>query len=131
MWHELRTPLNAIVGFTDVSLGPMEEPLSDEASEHMTIVRTSGKHLRATIDDILALSALESGQFRLCREELDVVQVSSDVVTESVLAADQKSIYLEPTDLSPRPVLAFVDRRRLRQIIQNVVSNAVKFTSQG
>jgi signal transduction histidine kinase len=53
------------------------------------------------------------------------------VVTESVLAADQKGIYLELTELSPRPIVAFVDRRRLRQIIQNVVSNAVKFTLQG
>jgi signal transduction histidine kinase len=97
----------------------------------LTIVRTSGNHLRALIDDILALSALESGQFRLSREELDVAQVATDVVTESVLAADQKGIYLELTELSPRPIVAFVDRRRLRQIIQNVVSNAVKFTTRG
>ena len=129
--HELRTPLNAILGFTDVLLSEMDGPLSDEVRENLTIVRTSGNHLRALIDDILALSALESGQFRLSREELDVAQVATDVVTESVLAADQKSIYLELAELSPRPILAFVDRRRLRQIIQNVVSNAVKFTAQG
>ena len=129
--HELRTPLNAILGFTDVLLSEMEGPISDDVRENLTIVRTSGNHLRALIDDILALSALESGQFRLSREELDVVQVATDVVTESVLAADQKGIYLELTELSPRPIVAFVDRRRLRQIIQNVVSNAVKFTTQG
>jgi len=129
--HELRTPLNAILGFTDVLLSELDGPLSEEARENLTIVRTSGNHLRALIDDILALSALESGQFRLSREELDVAQVASDVVTESVLAADQKGIYLELTELSDKPILAYVDRRRLRQIIQNVVSNAVKFTTQG
>jgi signal transduction histidine kinase len=102
--HELRTQLNAILGFTDVLLAEVEGPISDDVRENLTIVRTSGNHLRALIDDILALSALESGQFRLSREELDVVQVATDVVTESVLAADQKGIYLELTELSPRPI---------------------------
>lgn len=129
--HELRTPLNSILGFTDVLLSEIDGPLSPDARENLSIVRQSGNHLRGLIDDILALSALESGQFRLSREELDVTLVAQDVVTESVVTADQKGIYLELVELADGPVTAFVDRRRLRQIIQNVVSNAVKFTVQG
>ncbi len=129
--HELRTPLNAILGFTDVLLSGVDGPLSEDARENLTVVRTSGEHLRSLIDDILALSALESGQFRLSREELDVVSVAQDVVTEARVTADSKGIYLDLVELSGSPLSAYVDRRRVRQILQNLISNAVKFTSQG
>lgn len=129
--HELRTPLNAILGFADVLLSGVDGPLSADSRENLTIVRTSGEHLRSLIDDILALSALESGQFRLSREELNVTSVAQDVVTEARVTADQKEIYLELAELSEGPMTAYADRRRLRQILQNLISNAVKFTSKG
>ncbi len=128
--HELRTPLNAILGFADVLLHEIDGPLSSDARENLTIVRTSGEHLRSLIDDILALSALESGEFRLSREELDIYQTAQDVVTEARLAAMQKGIavLLHP----PRgATIAAADRRRVRQILGNVIGNAVKFTSEG
>ncbi len=128
--HELRTPLNAILGFTDVLLSEIDGPLTEDARENLTIVRTSGEHLRSLIDDILALSALESGQFRLSREELDVGGVASDVVTEASVTAKQKGLLLELVE-PPEPVIASADRRRVRQILQNLISNAVKFTSRG
>jgi signal transduction histidine kinase len=131
--HELRTPLNAILGFTDVLLSEIDGPLSEDARENLTIVRTSGEHLRSLIDDILALSALESGQFRLSREQLDVSSVAADVVAELNVTARQKGIRLELARPSEKPaeVMAHVDRRRVRQILQNLVSNAVKFTQVG
>lgn len=128
--HELRTPLNAILGFADVLLHEIDGPLSEDARENLTIVRTSGEHLRALIDDILALSALESGEFRLSRETLDIHQVVQDVVTEARLAANQKGIAV----LLPAPsgnTVASADRRRVRQILGNVIGNAVKFTNKG
>jgi signal transduction histidine kinase len=130
--HELRTPLNAILGFADVLLDEIDGPLSGEARENLTVVRTSGEHLRSLIDDILALSALESGEFRLSREQLDLSEVAAEVVTEARVTAEQKNLTIQldvPT--TPGSTVAYADRRRMRQVFGNVISNAVKFTSQG
>lgn len=128
--HELRTPLNAILGFADVLLHEIDGPLSADSRENLTIVRASGEHLRSLIDDILVLSALESGEFRLSREDLDVYQVAQDVVTEARLAASQKGIAVI-LHRAESPTLASADRRRVRQILGNVIGNAVKFTNTG
>ncbi len=130
--HELRTPLNAILGFADVLLDEIDGPLSEEARENLTIVRTSGEHLRSLIDDILALSALESGAFRLSREQLELSSVARDVVTEARVTAEQKGVQISlECPAGDESTSAFADRRRMRQIFQNVVSNAVKFTNSG
>lgn len=130
--HELRTPLNAILGFADVLLNEIDGPLSSEAHENLTVVRTSGEHLRSLIDDILALSALESGEFRLSREQFDLREVAEDVVTEARVTAHGKglSIHLK-VEGAPGSTTAYADRRRIRQIFTNLISNAVKFTSYG
>ena len=130
--HELRTPLNAILGFADVLLSEIDGPLSDEARENLTIVRTSGEHLRALIDDILVLSALESGEFRLSPERLDIFQVAQDVITEARVTAAQKGLSIElHRDEGQGATEAQADRRRMRQVLGNVVNNAVKFTTYG
>jgi len=126
--HELRTPLNAILGFTDVLLAEVDGPLTSEAHENLTIVHTSGRHLASLIDDILDLSALESGQLKLTRTYLDVLQVVETVVREIQVTATQKGLALRLDGVrSP----AWADPRRLRQILNNVIGNAVKFTHEG
>ncbi len=130
--HELRTPLNAILGFADVLLHEIDGPLSDEARENLTIVRTSGEHLRSLIDDILALSALESGEFRLSREQFELREVAEDVVTEAQVTAKGKGLSISLEVEGPAGcTTAYADRRRIRQVFTNLISNAVKFTSQG
>jgi signal transduction histidine kinase len=126
--HELRTPLNAILGFADVLLAEVDGPLDPDARENLQVIRSSGEHLRALIDDILDLSALESGELRLSSREIDVLPIAQEVVREAGVAAGAKGLRLE---LVGSPALAFADPRRVRQIIGNVVGNAVKFTSQG
>jgi signal transduction histidine kinase len=126
--HELRTPLNAILGFADVLLAEVDGPLSEDARESLSVIRSSGEHLRALIDDILDLSALESGELRLSSREIDVYPIAQEVVREAGVAASAKGLKL---DLAGKPALAFADPRRVRQIIGNVVGNAIKFTSQG
>jgi len=126
--HELRTPLNAILGFTDVLLSEVDGPLSEDATENLSVVRNSGQHLRALIDDILDLSALESGELRLNCKMIDVLSIGQEVVREARIAAEAKS--LEITVLGNR-AMAFADGRRVRQIIGNIVGNAIKFTSKG
>lgn len=130
--HELRTPLNAILGFADVLLDEIDGPLSSEARENLTVVRTSGEHLRSLIDDILALSALESGEFRLSREQFDLREVAEDVVTEARVTAEGKGLSIRlDVEGPPGSTAAYADRRRVRQIFTNLISNAVKFTNTG
>jgi signal transduction histidine kinase len=126
--HELRTPLNAILGFTDVLLAEVDGPLTEDARENLSVIRGSGAHLRALIDDILDLSALESGELRLSSRAVDVYPIAQEVVREAGLAASAKGLTLE---LFGKPAFAFADPRRVRQVIGNVVGNAIKFTSQG
>ena len=126
--HELRTPLNAILGFTDVLLSEVDGPLSADARENLAIVRSSGEHLRALIADILDLSALESGEMRLDCRVIDVLPIATEVVREAEVTAHAKRLHLE---ISGKPATAWADARRLRQIIGNLVGNAVKFTEKG
>lgn len=126
--HELRTPLNAILGFTDVLLSEVDGPLTDEARDNLTVVRQSGQHLRSLIDDILDLSALESGELRLSRRDVDVYAIAEDVVRELRVTAEGKALMMR---LSGRQAYAFADPRRVRQVLSNLASNAVKFTNSG
>ena len=126
--HELRTPLNAILGFTEVLLSEVDGPLRTEARENLEIVRASGRHLASLIDDILELSALESGELRLSRLQVDVYEIAEEVVREAAIAAQSKPLVVQ---LEGTSALAWADARRVRQILGNVVGNAVKFTSAG
>lgn len=127
--HELRTPLNAILGFTDVLLSEVDGPLDTDTRENLEVVRTSGAHLRGLIDDILELSALESGQLKLSRSAVDVRSVAEDVVREAVVRLEGKPITLSVRGVAP--LMAHVDERRVWQILSNLVGNAIKFTERG
>lgn len=126
--HELRTPLNAILGFADVLLAEVDGPLSADARENLEVVRGSGQHLRELIDDILELSALESGELELSCQEVEVLPIAEDAVREARINAQDKPLEVR---LEGASVSAFGDARRIRQILANVVGNAVKFTSEG
>jgi signal transduction histidine kinase len=127
--HELRTPLNAILGFAHVLESEVDGPLSDEARESLEIIRTSGEHLRQLIDDILELSALETGTLQLSRSPIDVHQVAEEVVREATATVANKPLTLEVEGTNG--LYAFSDKRRVRQILTNLVSNATKFTTRG
>ncbi len=126
--HELRTPLNAILGFTEVLLSEVDGPLAPDARENLNVVRSSGEHLRDLIDDILDLSALESGELRLSLSEVDVHRIAQDVVREAQVQAHAKGLSL---GLTGGPARGYADARRVRQMIGNLVSNAVKYTEHG
>jgi signal transduction histidine kinase len=126
--HELRTPLNAILGFSDILLSEADGPLSKDARENLEIVRTSGRHLASLIDDILDLSALESGQLRLTRAHVDVFAIAESVVREAQVTAQAKGLEVR---LAGKIATAWADPRRVRQMLSNVIGNAVKFTSTG
>jgi signal transduction histidine kinase len=126
--HELRTPLNAILGFADVLLSEVDGPLSPDARENITVVRASGDHLSSLISDVLDLSALESGELRLSLGDVDVYAVAESVVREAQVNAQWKPLVVL---LQGEHAVAWADPLRVRQILGNVVSNAVKFTNEG
>lgn len=128
--HELRSPLNAILGFADVLLSEVDGPLVGEAREEVAIIKQSGLHLLGLINDILELSAIASGQLRLTRSEVDLGPIADEVVREATGLRGGKPVELRVQRLGERCV-AFADPRRVRQILGNLVGNAVKFTPAG
>ncbi|HLK40765.1 MAG TPA: HAMP domain-containing sensor histidine kinase [Polyangiaceae bacterium] len=127
--HELRSPLNAILGFADVLMAEVDGPLSDEAREEVEQIRGSGKHLLDLINDILELSALESGQLRLAQTRVDLGAVAGEVVREAagLVGARPVDVRIE----GEAGVYARGDPKRVRQVLTNLVGNAVKFTQRG
>ncbi|HEV3191831.1 MAG TPA: HAMP domain-containing sensor histidine kinase [Polyangiaceae bacterium] len=127
--HELRSPLNAILGFADILMSEVDGPLSPEAREEVEQIRASGKHLLDLINDILELSALEGGQLRLSRTRVDLCAVTRDVVREAagLLGTRQVAVRVQ----GEAPVWARADAKRVRQILTNLVGNAIKFTERG
>ncbi len=128
--HELRSPLNAILGFADVLLSEVDGPLQAEAREEVAIIKQSGLHLLGLINDILELSAIASGQLQLTRAMVDLRPIVDEVVREAVGARGDKSLELRVVAIEPR-AMAYADARRIRQVLQNLVGNAVKFTPSG
>jgi signal transduction histidine kinase len=127
--HELRTPLNAVLGFTDVLLSDADGPLDSGTREDLDVIRTSAGHLRSLIDDILELSMLESGELELSKRPVDVFEITEQVVREARPMAAAKQLRIELS--GHHGLVANADPRRLRQILDNIIGNAVKFTARG
>ena len=127
--HELRTPLNGILGFADVLLSEVEGPLDEATKEELGVIRTSASHLRSLIDDILELSALESGGLKLRFHPVDVFAAVEEVMREQRPIAAEKKLAFDLQGV--KGAVALADAQRLRQILGNIVGNAVKFTNRG
>jgi signal transduction histidine kinase len=127
--HELRTPLNAILGFAHLLESEGDAPLAPDAAEALAMIRSSGEHLKALIDDILDLSAAETGQLRLSRNVVEVCAVAEEVVREAraMVGTRDVAVLFERDEAA----LAWADSRRLRQVLGNLVSNALKATAAG
>ncbi|WP_394826257.1 sensor histidine kinase [Pendulispora albinea] len=127
--HELRSPLNAILGFADILVQGVDGPLSPDALEEVEQIRASGAHLLELINDILEFSALESGQLRLSRDPVDLVLLASEVLREAAGILQGRPIVVGREGASRLVIEA--DPKRVRQILTNLVANAIKFTQKG
>jgi signal transduction histidine kinase len=130
MSHELRTPLNAIIGFSDVLLAEMFGTVNAKQREYLGDIRGSGAHQLSLINDILDLSKVEAGRLEL---ELGPVSVSEIIATGVSLLrerATNHSIALE-SEIQPDLPLINADARKLKQVVLNLLTNAVKFTPAG
>lgn len=130
MSHEIRTPMNAILGFTDwLRRGLAEDPA--EQQEYLSTIHASGSHLMSLINDILDLSKIEAGKMELSHEKCSPFAVVDDVAKILRGRAQEKEIKLDIVYPSALPAQITTDDVRVRQVITNLVGNAIKFTSEG
>ena len=129
MSHELRTPLNAILGFTQ--LIHYHETLSPKQRDRLNIINRSGEHLLSLINDILETSRIEAGQLQLNESCFDLHQLIASVRDMLTLRATNKALLLNIVQDPQVPQYVWGDESKLKQIVINLVGNAIKFTEQG
>ncbi len=129
MSHEIRTPLTAILGFADVLTGPYCD--QDERIANATTIRRNSEHLLAVINDLLDYSKIESGKFTIEKLSCSPFQLVEEAIEMLHVRAKEKDIKLEVQYDLPLPESIQADPVRLKQIILNLVGNAVKFTHAG
>lgn len=129
MSHELRTPLNSILGFTGMLLMGLTGELNDEQKKQLTMVKKSATHLLNLINDILDISKIEAGKVTLSIEEFQLDILIEEVKDSFYTQLAAKNLAFIP-DI-PKGIKLVSDMRRIKQILINLVSNAVKFTDQG
>ncbi|MGC2467809.1 MAG: CHASE3 domain-containing protein [Candidatus Acidiferrum sp.] len=129
MSHELRTPLNAVLGFSDLLADERYGPLNDRQQRYVSHIHTGGKHLLKLISDILDLSKIEAGKMELTRENVSIASAFGEVLSALQPLADKKSQALLQKVETGLQVQA--DAMRFKQVLTNLVGNAIKFTPEG
>jgi signal transduction histidine kinase len=128
--HELRTPINAVIGYVDLLNDELDGPITAQQRNHLLRMRASGRHLFGLVDDLLGYARIEAGEEIVHADSF----VVSDVVEQTLILirplAEHKGLSLRVSGLDALVTL-HTDRRKVCQILTNVLANAVKFTSEG
>ncbi len=130
MSHELRTPLNSIIGFSGILLDGLDGETSSEQKKDLLRIHNSGEHLLRIINDVLDLSKIEANRMDLTKEKVDLYELCLECISTVEAAAQGKKIKITSDIPLELPTLC-TDRTKLKQVILNVLDNAVKFTDNG
>lgn len=130
MSHEFRTPLTSILGFADLLLMNQENALSEKQRKHLELIQKSGNHLLQLVNDLLATAKIESGNLILNVETVNCETVLTEIYEELKPLADKKGLSMS-LSLPQEPVFIQTDFRALKQILINLLNNAIKFTDVG
>jgi signal transduction histidine kinase len=130
MSHELRTPLNAVIGFTGTLLMELPGPITPEQRKQLETIKGSARHQLSLINDLLDLAKIESGRFTLKLEPVDCAKVVREVAETLRPMAEGKALDLH-VDLPNGATTVQADNRALKQILINLLNNAIKFTDKG
>jgi signal transduction histidine kinase len=130
MSHELRTPLNAIIGFSEVLVDRMFGELNDKQDEYLKDIYASGQHLLSLINDILDLSKIEAGRMELEAADFDLPSAIDNALTLVRERATRRGITLGRT-IDEQLGMVRGDERKVKQVLLNLLSNALKFTPEG
>lgn len=129
MSHELRTPLNGILGYAQILLH--DKMLSDKYKESISVMFRCGEHLLTLINDVLDLAKVEAGRIELYPTDFNLEHFLHGIVELFTMRTEQKGISFLYEQLSPLPEAVHADEKRLRQVLINLLGNAVKFTQTG
>jgi signal transduction histidine kinase/DNA-binding response OmpR family regulator/purine-cytosine permease-like protein len=127
--HELRTPLNSVMGYAQLLEGAEDIPLARRDS--IKVMRSSSEHLTDLIEGLVDMSKIEAGRLDLHRNEVDLIGMMEQLVFMFQIQAKAKNLELKFTHQKRLPEHVVADNKRLRQVIINLISNAIKFTQQG
>jgi signal transduction histidine kinase len=130
MSHELRTPLNAVIGFSEVLAEGMFGDLNDKQAEYLQDILESGRHLLSLINDILDLSKIEAGRMELERSDFDLPSAIDNALLLMRERASRKDIAIGRA-VDERVGVLDADERKVKQVLLNLLSNALKFTPEG
>ena len=131
MSHELRTPLNSILGFSDVMLEELDGPLTENMRNDLGLIQKNGQHLLHLINDVLDMAKIESGKMNLNIEKFNLQEIIEEVtsITSPFASERNLSLFIEPD--SDYEVRISADKIRIRQVMINLINNAIKFTERG
>jgi signal transduction histidine kinase/CheY-like chemotaxis protein len=132
MSHEIRTPMNAIIGMTSIVKKQLSEPnvSAEEIRANLQQIETSSQHLLGLLNDILDISKIEAGKIELSEEAVDILKLANTVVTIIKPRCDEKNIVFETKFVFSEPSVFYTDPLRIRQVLINLLGNAVKFTHE-
>lgn len=131
MSHELRTPLNSILGFADVILEELDGPLTENMNNDVRLIQKNGQHLLHLINDVLDMAKITAGRMNISLERFKVQELFEEVMDITSPLAGEKSLALVVDKDSDKKVEVNADRTRIKQVMINVVNNAIKFTEKG
>ncbi|HEX2202542.1 MAG TPA: CHASE domain-containing protein [Longimicrobium sp.] len=130
MSHELRTPLNAVIGYADLLLAGIPEAIPEASQRQVERIGLASRHLLSVIEEILSHARIEAGRETVTAEEVDLGEVLREVsAIAEPLARDKRLVFRAPRRVEPATLVT--DARKLRQILVNLLGNAVKFTASG